>query len=324
MLTLIVAMGTFGYVILEGWSYLDSIYMTVITLTTVGFSEVHPVSDQGRVLTMTILVSGIGVGAYLLGTITQILVEGQLLHVMGRKKLERRIRALKGHYIICGYGRMGRIVCQEIKKSKPIPLVVIEKEPTVATKAEEDGHLYIVGDATEEDCLQRAGVLTAKALVTALDSDAANVYITLTAKGINPDLFVLARASGTDPEKKLLRAGADRVVSPHQIAGFRISQALLRPTVTDFLDFATQDPDIALDLEEIPVGPNSKLADVSLVDSGIRQQFDLIIVAIKKASGEMLFNPASHAHIQIGDTLIALGQRVSLVELEKLLQGTKQ
>lgn len=319
MLALVLSMGTAGYMILEGWNLLDALYMTIITITTVGFSEVHPISDEARVLTMTILVSGLGVLGYLVGTLTRALVEGQLLQVMGRKKLERQIKALKNHYIICGYGRVGRIVCEEIIKTRPTPLVVIDKESFVTAKIGEDGHLYILGDATDEECLLKAGILSARGLATALDSEADNVYITLTARGLNPNLFVLARAGRIGSEKKLVHAGADRVISPHQIGGFRMAQALLRPAVTEFIDFAMIDPDTALGMEEIPVKPKSRLADVALIDSGIRKEFDLIIVAIKKADGEMLFNPASHSRIQIGDTLIALGQRSSLIKLEQLL-----
>ena len=319
MLTLVVSIGTVGYMILEKWNFLDSLYMTVITLTTVGFSEVHPINEQGRILTMTILVSGLGVVGYLVGTLTQILVEGQLLRIMGRKKLERQIEKLKDHIIICGYGRVGRIICEEIYRSKPTPLVVIDNNSTVTSKIEEDGHLYLLGDATEEQCLLRAGIRSAKGLATALDSEADNVYITLTAKGLKPSLFIIARAGRIGSEKKLLQAGANHVVSPHQIGGYRMAQALLRPNVTEFIDFATHDPGAGMGMEEIPVRPNSKLTDVALVDSGIRKELDLIIVAIKKVDGTMLFNPASHTTIQIGDTLIALGQRSSLIKLEQLL-----
>jgi len=319
MLTLIVSIGTAGYMILEKWNFLDSLYMTVITLTTVGFSEVHPINEQGRILTMTILVSGLGVVGYLVGTLTQILVEGQLLRIMGRKKLERQIEKLKDHFIICGYGRVGRIICEEIYRSKPTPLVVIDSNSTVTARIEEDGHLYLLGDATEEQCLLRAGIRSAKGLATALDSEADNVYITLTAKGLKPNLFIIARAGRIGSERKLLQAGANHVVSPHQIGGYRMAQALLRPNVTEFIDFATHDPGAGMGMEEIPVRPNSKLTDVALVDSGIRKELDLIIVAIKKADGTMLFNPASHTTIQIGDTLIALGQRSSLLKLEELL-----
>ena len=319
MLTLVVSIGTVGYMILEKWNFLDSLYMTVITLTTVGFSEVHPINEQGRILTMTILVSGLGVVGYLVGTLTQILVEGQLLRIMGRKKLERQIEKLKDHIIICGYGRVGRIICEEIYRSKPTPLVVIDSNSTVTARIEEDGHLYLLGDATEEQCLLRAGIRSAKGLATALDSEADNVYITLTAKGLKPNLFIIARAGRIGSEKKLLQAGANHVVSPHQIGGYRMAQALLRPNVTEFIDFATHDPGAGMGMEEIPVRPNSKLTDVALVDSGIRKELDLIIVAIKKVDGTMLFNPASHTTIQIGDTLIALGQRSSLIKLEQLL-----
>jgi voltage-gated potassium channel len=319
MLALVLSMGTAGYMILEDWNFLDSLYMTVITISTVGFSEINPVSNQGRILTMTILVSGLGVLAYVVGTLTRTLVEGQLLEVMGRKKLERQIQKLKDHYIICGYGRVGRIICEEIKKSKPTPLVVIDNDSTLTPKIQEHGYLYFLGDATSEETLMKAGIHSAKGLATALDSEADNVYITLTARGLNPDLFILARAGRRGSEKKLERAGANRVVSPHQIGGFRMAQALLRPHVTEFIDFAFTDLDTNLGMEEIPVRPNSTLSDISLVDSGIRQQFDLIIVAISKANGEMLFNPASHTRIQIGDTLIALGQRSSLIQLERLL-----
>ncbi len=319
MLILVLSMGTAGYMILEQWNFLDSLYMTVITISTVGFSEVKPVSDQGRILTMTILVSGLGVLGYLVGSLTRTLVEGQLLEVMGRKRLERQIKALKDHYIICGYGRVGRIVCEEIKKTRPTSLVVIDKESYVTTKVEEAGHLYILGDATEEECLLKAGIRSAKGLATALDSEADNVYITITARGLNPKLYILARAGRIGSEKKLVHAGADVVVSPHQIGGFRMAQALLRPTVTEFFDFTLADPDIAFTIEEIPVSPTSKLNDVTLVDSGIRRQFDLIVVAIKKTSGEMLYNPASHTQIEIGDTLIALGQKSNLIELSKVL-----
>ncbi len=319
MLILIVSMGTVGYMILEKWNFLDSLYMTVITLTTVGFGEIHPVSDQGRILTMTILISGLGVVGYLVGTLTQIVVEGQLLRIMGRKKLERKIEKLKDHIIICGYGRVGRIICEEIYRSKPTALVVIDSDSTVTAKIEEDGHLYLLGDATEELFLLRAGIRRAKGLATALDSEADNVYITLTAKGLNPNLYIIARAGRIGSEKKLLQAGANHVVSPHQIGGYRMAQALLRPSVTEFIDFATHDPNTGMGMEEIPVRPSSKLSDVALVDSGIRKNLDLIIVAIKKADGKMLFNPASHTTIQIGDTLIALGQRSSLIKLEQLL-----
>jgi voltage-gated potassium channel len=250
---------------------------------------------------MTVLISGLGVLAYVVGTLTRTLVEGQLLEVMGRKKLEREIQKLKGHYVICGYGRVGQIICEEIKKARPTPLVVIDNNDQVAAKVEEDGFFFISGDATDEECLLRAGTLNAKALVTALDSEADNVYITITAKGLNPKLYILARAGRIGSEKKLIHAGANVVVSPHQIGGFRMAQALLRPAVTEFFDFTLVDPHIAFTMEQIPVSPASTLSDVALID----------------------YNPASHTRIEIGDTLIALGQKSNLIELSRLLGNTE-
>jgi voltage-gated potassium channel len=226
MLALVISLGTAGYMILEKWNFLDALYMTVITISTVGFSEVNPVSNPGRILTMTVLISGLGVLAYVVGTLTRT-----------RKKLERQIKKLKDHYIICGYGRVGRIICEEIKKSKPTPLVVIDSDSTLTPTIEEHGYLYLLGDATSEETLLKAGILSAKGIATALDSEADNVYITLTARGLNPALFILSRAGRRGSEKKLERAGANRVVSPHQIGGFRMAQALLRPHVTEFIDF---------------------------------------------------------------------------------------
>ncbi len=314
----IVVIGTWGYVLIEGANILDAFYMTIITLTTVGFKEVFPLDQWGRIFTIFIIFFGMGTVLYLAGSLTQIIIEGELRKILGRRKLENKIKSLRNHIIICGYGRIGEVVCQEILEHGNKNVVIIENEPKVLTKLEEAGFLYIPGDATEDNCMVRAGIKRARGLVTVLNSDANNVYITLTARNLNPDIFIVARSSSPISERKLLQAGANKVISPHYLGGKRMAQILLRPTVAEFIDFALHDPNISLSLGEIPVKKSSVLDGVTLLESGIRQRLDLIIVAIKKASGEMLFNPKSETIIEAGDTLIALGNKENLNRLEQL------
>ena len=314
----IVLIGTWGYVFIEHANVLDAFYMTIITLTTVGFKEVFPLDDWGRILTIFIIFFGMGTVLYLAGSLSQIIIEGELRKILGRRKLENKIKSLRNHIIVCGYGRIGEVVCQEILAQGDTNVVVIENDPKVLTKLEEAGYLYIPGDATEDDCMMRAGIKWARGLVTVLNSDANNVYITLTARNLNPDIYIVARSSSPISERKLIQAGANKVISPHYLGGKRMAQILLRPTVAEFIDFALHDPSIELSLGEIPVREKSKLDGVTLLESGIRQNLDLIVVAIKKVSGEMLFNPKSETVIEAGDTLIALGNKKNLGKLEQL------
>ncbi len=314
----IVFIGTWGYVLLEHASILDAFYMTIITLTTVGYKEVFPLDEWGRIFTIFIIFFGMGTVIYLAGSVTQIIVEGELRKILGRRKLENKIKSLRNHIIVCGYGRIGEVVCKEIQAHGNTEIVIIENAPQVLTKLEEAGYLYIPGDATEDDSMMRAGIKWAKGLISVLNSDANNVYITLTARNLNPDIFIVARSSSPLSERKLIQAGANKVISPHYLGGKRMAQILLRPTVTEFIDFALHDPSIELSLGEIPVKEKSVLDGVSLLESGIRQRLDLIIVAIKKSSGKMLFNPRSETIIEAGDTLIALGNKYNLTKLEEL------
>lgn len=317
-LIVIIFIGTCGFMIIGNADFIDALYMTIITLTTVGFKEVVPLNHWGQLFTIGIIFMGMGTAFYLIGSLSQMLIEGQLRKIFGRRKLENKIRSLKNHIILCGYGRIGEVVCQEIMEARTIQLVIIENDPNVLTNIEEAGYLYIPGDATDEDCLIRAGISRAKALVTALNSDANNVYITLTARNLNPDIFILARSSSPHTEKKLLQAGGNKVISPYYLGGKRMAQIILSPTVAEFIDFALHDPGIELNLGEISVMKNSSLQDVSLIESGIRQKLDLIIVAIKKCTGEMIFNPGFDTMIECGDTLIAVGNKKNLLELEKM------
>ena len=234
MLTGIIAFGTCGYYFVEHMPLFEAFYMTIITLSTVGFGEVSPLSHAGRAITVIIIVLGISVGAYTIGALVRALVEGELLQIFGRRKVQKQVAGLKNHFIICGFGRIGRIICSELH-ADDIDFVVIEQNPSVIEQIEARKYLYLEMDATTEEALVQAGIKAAKGIVTAVDSDANNVFITMNAKSLRPDVFVLARATEEKNEAKLFRAGANRVVSPYLIGGRRIAQMLKRPTVVDLI-----------------------------------------------------------------------------------------
>jgi voltage-gated potassium channel len=316
--SLILIGGCVGFIVIEGWDVLEALYMTVITLTTVGFQEVHPLSRAGKIFTMFLIVSGVGFILYFLSSTTGMMIEGSLKDVFGRRKLEKKISHIEGHYIVCGFGRIGRTVSQLLKE-KPIEVVMIERNPDCIPIFQEKNLLYVSGEATSEDVLLKAGILKAKGLVAAASSDADNVYITLTARGLNPGLFILARAAEESSIVKLTRAGADKVVSPYDIGARSMANSILRPTVIDFIELAMHNRSLDLQIEELIVGEKSEIKDLTLMESAIRKEFDLIVVAIKKGSGEMIFNPSSQAKIQVGDILVVLGDRENLISLEKKL-----
>ncbi len=308
LVTLVILMGggTWGYVLIEGWTPFEALYMTTITLATVGYSEVHNLSYRGQIFTILLILFGVGTIAYTVSSMIQFMVEGQLHQVLGKKKLQKKINRLHDHYIICGYGRIGRMISREFA-ARPLPFIVVENDPDRIPRLIEDKHLFIQGDATRDEVLKKAGISSAKGLITAVTMDAENVFIVLTARGINPDLFILARASEEGAEVKLMRAGASKVISPYTIGANRMAQAILRPSVVDFIDIATGHTNIELQMEEIPVSPESSLAGKDLHQSGIRKELGLIIVGIKRGE-QMIFNPEADTIIEAGHTLIALGE----------------
>lgn len=314
-ITCVVIAGSAGYMLIEGWNCLDSLYMTVITIASVGYKEIHDLSPNGRIFTIILIISGVGSVTYALTTIAKIVVEGEIQEIFGRKRLEKKIKELKNHYIVCGYGRMGRIICRELKE-KDIKFVVIEKEPDTFESAEET--LVLKGDATKDENLKEAGIEKARGLISVLPTDAENLFVVLSARELNPKLFIVARAGEEGSEQKLLRAGADRVVSPYHIGGLRIAHTVLKPAVVDFIEFATKSGNIDLQMEEITVQNNSKLAGLTLDECGIGRDLGIIVVAIKKASGDMKFNPTFRTAIKSGDTLIALGEIPKLKTLEDM------
>jgi voltage-gated potassium channel len=313
-----VVIGTAGYMLIEGWSLLDALYMTVITYSTVGYIEINTNSDMGRLYTVFLIFLGVGFFLYVAGAVIQFMVEGKIRAVLGRRKLDRQINRLKDHYIVCGYGRIGRVICETLKRS-PIDLVVIESNEKLVPEINTDNILYLWGDASNEALLLKAGIERAKGLVAALGTDAENVFLVLTARQLAPDLFITARASDTEVKNKLRAAGADIVESPYEKGAMRMAQRITRPTVTTFLDLAFESRTTDIQMEEIPINSGSSLDNVILKDSGIRQNFNLIIIAIKKPDGSMLFNPSFEARIRSGDTVIAVGESKNLQDLEKIL-----
>ena len=314
---MILAFGTVGYHVIEDMAFFEAFYMTIITVSTVGFSEIKQFSEAGRVITIIVIVTGIGAGTYILGQLTKAFVEGELRAIFGRRKLEKNISRIKNHWIICGFGRIGKIICDELA-AEGIKFVVIELD-TGKTKDLDDKYLYLNMDARNEETLQAAGIMTAKGIVTAVYSDADNVFITLTAKGLSPDIFVLSRASELGNEGKLLRAGASRVMSPYQIGGSRMAQVLKRPTVMDFLDSTMMKSDLGLSMEEAVIGECSGLAGKTLLENNMRRDYGVIIVAIKKPTNEMIFNPMPTEKLEVGDVIVVIGEDEELKRLNKVL-----
>jgi voltage-gated potassium channel len=320
MIVLIISFGTIGYMSIEGWNFLDSLYMTIITLTTVGFKEIHELSFSGKLFTIILIIGGVGTVLYSLGIGAKLLLEGELQEVFGRKRLEKKLRELKDHYIICGYGRMGKIIARELKHEN-MNFVVIEKNLDIIKETEEV--LILEGDAAKDENLKRVGIEKAKCLISVLPTDAENLFVVLSARGLNPNLLIVARAGEEGSEKKLLRAGADRVVSPYYIGGLRIAHSVLKPAVVDFIEFATKSDNIDLQMEEIIIQKDSGLAGHTLDQCGIGRDLGIIVVAIKQQSGTMKFNPTFRSTIESGDTLIAVGETTKLKILEDMAAGGK-
>ncbi len=308
-------MGAFGYRVIEGWPWLDCFYMTFITLATIGFSEVHLLSAEGRIFTMVLFWTTAGVLAVAVSTAGQALLQSELLSTLGRKRrVYRDISKLRDHYIVCGAGRVGRHVAKEMER-RGVPFVVIEQDESRAQRMLEQDYLALMGDATDEEILSSAGVERARGIVCCLPSDADNVYAVITARGLNSSIYIVARANEETAMPKMRSAGADKVVSPVIIGSDRIAQAALSPAVSDFIELATMTEGLELTIEQVEVSRDSTLVGKKLKESGIRQTYDVMIIAIKRGAQQMLFNPSGEAEISAGDVLVAVG---ALPELERL------
>jgi len=315
LLLLVVAIGTAGYRYIEGWSWFDGFYMVITTLTTIGYQEVHPLSHAGRVFNVFVIVSGVSLLLLGVGLLSQALLEFELQSFFGRRRMERDIGRLESHFIICGMGRVGRKVARELARQS-VPLVVIDNSETKRQRFAHENWLVIAGDATLEQTLREAQIEKARGLIAATTTDATNLYIVLTARGLNPQLKIIARASEDAAEKHLLTAGADQVVSPYSFAGQRIAQSLLRPHVVSFLDTATTHLGMDLEIGEIHIRSGSVFAGKTLETSRIRQERGVIVLAIKRRDA-MRFNPAPDERIEPDDCLIAMGEPSQLRQLEQ-------
>ncbi|MGD9309616.1 MAG: potassium channel protein [Desulfosarcina sp.] len=316
----LVFLGTGGYMYIEKWPFDDALYMTIITMATVGYGEVHQVSDTGRAFTMFLIVMGVGYFMYVVGMIVQFLVEDRIRVILGRRKLDMQIAKLKNHYIICGYGRIGRVLTHYLTE-RYLNVVIIEKNAGRKARMDEDGVLYLIGEATDENVLLKAGIQQAKGLITAVATDADNVFLTLIAKQLNPDIFIVARAIQNTAKRTLEAAGAEKVISPYDLGARRMAHAILRPTVIKFLEMAFTDDNTDIQVEEIRVRDSSRLVNVALKDSGIRQQLNLIILTIKKADGSLIFNPKADTCIQPDDTLVVVGSAKSIVKMDQMTRS---
>lgn len=310
----VLAIGTVGYMLLEKWPVLDAMYMTVITLSTVGFGEIHDLSTAGRVFTLFIVAGGVMTVTLFLSSVGREIVEGEFKRLLWRQKVAKALEKMSGHFILCGYGRVGQAVMRCFRQAKT-PFLVIENDESVARELELEGIHYILGDATVEDVLLQAGIKRAKGLVTALANDSDNVYVCLTTRSVCPEIRIVARASDDRAVKNLKQAGANRVISPNVLGGHQLAHAVLRPAVLDFISLATHRTTLDLQMEELSLTKPSQLIGKSLAESTLRSAYHVIVVAVQKPSGDMVYNPGSDYILEEGDTLVVLGPNASIQEL---------
>lgn len=320
MLVTLLSTGTLGYIFIEGWRPLDALYMTVITVATIGYGELKPLSDAGREFTMAIIVMGVGFFAYSINVLTEAAVEGRIKDIFNQRRMQKAISKLENHFIICGCGRIGRTILEMLLR-EGIPAVVIESNATVISELEEAGYLVIVGDATSEEVLQHAGISRARGIVCVLQSDADNVYITLTARLLNPSVFIIARASDRKAERRIYQAGANKVISPYEIGARRMGMAILKPTVIEFLDLAVHCADFDLSVEQYEIGDSSVLVGRTLKEIGIRERTGATLLTVKRKADAVMSSVHPDYVFQKGDLVVVLGSSESLNKFSAMVSG---
>ncbi len=319
-LVTIIAIGVIGYTTIEGWSLFDSLYMTIITITTVGYAEVQTLTAGGRIFSIFLMFGGVGGALYALSGIIQYIVEGNIGTTWWRRRMKTKIAKLKGHFILCGCGRVGEEIARTFR-GEGVPFVIVENSPDCITRLEQTEYIFLQGDATSDEVLKEAGIERARGLVAAVGTDTDNTYITLTARGLCPRLFIEARASSKEAVTKLERAGANRVISPQAIGGRRMAMLALRPAVVDFIDTVTYSRGREMQLENVDISQNSRL--IGLTIKAARGETGITVLAIRKKSGKLLPNPSDEETIEDGDQLIVIGTKERLAALEEVLQGSK-
>lgn len=315
LLAAVVLSGTLGYMLIEGWGAWDAFYMSAITVTTVGYREIHPLSRAGEAFTVVLLFSGVGAALYVFTLLATVVVEGGWPEQLLKRRQSRMLNTIRDHFIVCGYGRIGSIIAGQLRR-QGVPFVVVERDPARMEAAMMDGLLAVQADASHEDVLKRVGIERARGLIAAVGTDAENVYTVLSARVLRPDLFIVGRAEGEDATRKLQRAGCNRVVSPYQIGAVQMAQTAIRPAVVDFVELATSSDNLELAMEEITVAERSSLAEQSILEANLRQRFGVIVVAIQRQDLRMEFNPEPDTAIRAGDKLVVLGRPHSLRRLE--------
>jgi len=318
----IMGVGMLGYRFIEGWTWLEALYMTTITVTTVGFGELYELSTVGRMFTIGLVMLGVGAFTYTFSTFADYLIAGQLQGFLAERRMKRQAAKLKDHYIVCGFGRVGAEVAREFQREGQSMVVIDPNEKAIEMALHLNSCLAIQGDAGDDDILLKAGLERAKGLIAAADSDATNVMITLSAHAINPDLFIIARANMEGSRSKLLRAGADRVLSPSLISGRSMAQMAIRPKVVEFLDVVTRDDEMEYWIEELSVKEGSDLQGMSVSDANIRQATGITILVIKRQDGEMFVSPTAETAFATGDSVMAFGSREQLEKFQNMAHKT--
>ncbi len=309
--------GTIGFTLIAGYPPFDAFYMTLTTMTTVGYEEIHPLNRTGRIFNSFLIVFGVTTIFIAIGGMTQTIIEREFGEAIAKRRNKRMIDKLRDHYIVCGYGRVGRGAAAELQHAG-VPFVVVDVNPERAERAIAAGMLAVAADSTRDETLKDVGIERARGLVAALATDADNLFVLLSAKGLNPRIYAAARAAEEGAEEKMRRAGADAVFAPYSITGHRLAQSLLRPHVVQFLDFTT-DIGIDVSIEQVRVWPSSEVASKTIREMQLSRDLGVIVMAIRKSDGRMLFNPPADTAIEAGDYLIAMGQQENLRALENLV-----
>ncbi len=320
LLLAMLTLGTLGFVFIEGYSWFNAFYMTLITVSTVGYQELKPLSHAGRVFNSFVIFFGVSTMFFAVGAMTQTLIELGLEDSFRKRRTKRMIDRMENHFIVCGFGRVGRSAANELRRTG-VAFVVVDRSEERVNGATEAGMTAMLADATRDDMLRAAGVHRARGLIAALAKDADNLFVILSAKTLNPGLTVVTRAAEEDAEAKLRRAGADTVFAPYSTTGHRLAQALLRPHVSQFLDFATKNIGLDVAIEQVQVAPETWFVSKTLGELQTRRELGVILLAVRRPNGEMIFNPPADLQISAGDFLIVMGEQRSLQQFEHLLTG---